>query len=411
MYLTRKEEEILDGKQGEAREIAMSILVKLGEMYDAEKMIEIENVHIDAASYATIYDAGLDFCEKLSELEASFRVPATLNTAAIDFEKWQQLGLPHALVEKQKRLANAYRAMGGIPTWTCTPYQYGAHLHYGQTIAWGESNAVVYANSVIGARTNRFGDLVDVCAALIGRVPKFGLYLNENRRGEVLINLNQLSLPSFTRTDYALLGYFVGSVTENLIPVLTNVPSTVTSDQLKAFGAALATSSSVALYHMCGVTPEASNKGVALGDAPPRETITVNRETLTSIKDKLSTTGDETGDLIALGCPHYSVEELRVVTKLMNGQKIKKDTEVWIFTSRMAKRLAEEMGLIDVIERSGGMVIADACPLYFPLDERGFRILMTDSAKMAYYAQGLTEMEVLFKPTEECVKSALDSRM
>ena len=406
MYLTKEEEAILEGEYGEALEIAMSVLVKMGDMYDADRMIEIENVHIDAASYATIYDAGLYFCEKFSKSGVIFKVPATLNASAIDFKRWRELHLPESLAKKQIKLAKAYRKMGAITTWTCAPYQYGANLRFGQNIAWGESNAVIFANSVVGARTNRFGDLVDVCAAIVGKVPRFGLYVDENRRGNILFKLDRLPVKSFSCSDYAALGFLIGSMTRTHVPILMGVPKSVTIDQLKFFGAAAATSGSVALCHICGITPEAKNLKEASGGAKPDEKISIDIRELNEVKEKLNTVGDKTPDIVALGCPHYSVEDLKKVAFLIRGKRVKKNVKLWIFTSRLARIIANDMGIVNLIEKTGGKVIADACLLYFPVERWGFKTLMTDSAKMAYYAPGLLKMGVIFKNTEECLRAA-----
>jgi len=405
MFLTKDEEAMLDGEYGEVFEIAMSVLVKMGDIYGAEGMIEIENAHIDAASYATIYDAGLQLCEKFSSLKACFKVPTTLNASAIDFTRWRELRLPSSLVEKQIRLEKAYKKMGAITTWTCAPYQYGANLRFGQNVAWGESNAVLFANSVIGARTNRFGDLVDVCAAIVGKAPKFGLYLEENRCGEILFEVNDLSTKSFSCSDYGVLGFYVGSVAGTQVPIVKGIPKNVTCDQLKAFGAAAATSGSVALCHIWNVTPEAKKLDEASADIKTIEKIAVGPNEFKKVKESLSTTGETQVDVIALGCPHYSVEQLRKVACLVKGKKVKNGVELWVFTSRIAKMLAQDMGIIDFIERAGGKVIADACLLYFPLEKWNFKTLMTDSAKMAYYTPGLTEMDVIFGDVEKCRES------
>lgn len=407
MFLTGKEEAMLNGEYGEAIEIAMSVLVKMGDMYEADGMIEVENVHIDAASYATIYSAGLQLCEKFSSLGTSFKVPTTLNASAIDFERWRELRLPHSLMEKQMRLAEAYKKMGAIPTWTCAPYQYGANLRFGQNIAWGESNAVVFANSIIGARTNRFGDLVDVCAAIVGRVPRYGLYLDENRQSEILFKIKNLPIKSFSSTDYATLGFFIGSVAGNRVPIILGIPKNITYDQFKSCGAAAATSGSVALCHIYDVTPEAKMMYKTSASIGNIEKIDVDLKEFKSVKEELSTIGETKPDVIVLGCPHYSVEQLRKVAYLVKGKKIKNGVELWVFTSRIAKILAHNMGIIDVIEDAGGKVISDACFLYFPLEKWGFKTMMTDSAKMAYYAPGLTAMDVIFKDTEECIEIVL----
>ena len=409
MFLTAKEEAILDGEYGESRQLAMSILVKLGDIYDADRMIKVENAHIDAASYGAIYDAGLDLCEKFSHSGVTFEIPTTLNVSAIDFEKWQEFRVPKCFAEKQIRLARAYNKMGAITTWTCAPYQYGANLRFNQNIAWGESNAVGFANSVIGARTNKFGDLVDVCAAIIGEAPRFGLYLDENRRGQVLFKLDKFNRKSFSTQDYAVMGFLIGSIAKIKIPVVKGIPRNITIDQLKTFGAAAATSGSGALYHICGVTPEARTLNEAFSGMKPEEEICIGTNEFKEAREKLSTTGGGRADVIVLGCPHYSVEQLRKVSCLIRGKKVKKDTELWIFTSKMAKTLACEMGIINVIETAGGKVTTGTCMLNFPIKQWGFNILMTDSAKMAYFSPGLTCNDTIFKNTEECIKFATDA--
>jgi predicted aconitase len=409
MYLTKEEEAALNGERGEAAQIAMSVLVKLGEAYEADRMIKIQHAHIDAASYATIYEAGLQFCEKMVSAGALFKVPATINPSAIDFEAWRELRVPSEVTEKQIRLARAYIKMGVIPTWTCAPYQNGANIKYGQNVAWGESNAVFFANSVIGARTNRFGDLLDVCAAIIGKVPRFGLYLSENRRGTMLFELQDLPVKKFTRSDYGALGFLIGSTAGTEVPVVVGIPRSVTVDQLKFFGAAAATGGPCALCHIVGVTPEARTLKAATRGEKFKDKVTIDLREFKEVKEKLSTTGDREPDLVAIGCPHCSVEELREIASYLEGRRVKRGVELWIFTSPSAKSLAREMGLLKAIEGAGGMLIAGSCPLYLPLSGWGFKVLITDSAKMAYYAPGLHNVDVVFKDTLSCLKAATTS--
>ncbi|MEM3627391.1 MAG: aconitase X catalytic domain-containing protein [Candidatus Bathyarchaeia archaeon] len=407
MFLTREEEAVLKGEYGEGLEIAMSVLVKLGEIYGADKMVAVESVHIDGSAYGWIYDAGLEFVEKLCYSGINFKVPTTLNPSSIDFEMWRAFKIKNSVARKQFRLAEAFKRMGATPTWTCTPYQCGANLRYGQNIAWGESNAIGFANTVIGARTERLGDLADVCAAIVGKYPHFGLYLDENRRGQILFKLNELNTESFTYTDYGVLGFYVGSIAKARVPVLTGIPENVKLDQLKAFCAAAAVGGSVALSHICGVTPDAKTIAEACGGVKPEEKICVDISELNKTREKLSTRARGRPDVVCIGCPHCSLEELVNVSNLLRSRKVKGDIEFLVFTSRMVKALAREMGIIDMIESAGGKVIADTCWKFIPLEGR--RILMTDSAKMAWVSLQKFS-DVILDGTKECVETAVEAK-
>jgi predicted aconitase len=409
LHLTNEEEEMLEGEYGYPLELAMTALVKVGDMYGADKMIDIDNVHVDASTYSGIYDAGLEFCLKLSKEKARFRVPTTLCISAIDFDSWRKLRISTSFAKKQIELAKAYAKMGASPTWTCSPYQYGSGIRFGQNIAWGESNAIVFANSVVGARTNRYGDLLDVCAGLVGKVPRFGLYLDKNRYGEVVLTL-RTNARNLRCSDYAALGYHVGAIAGQKIPVIEGVPVGISIDHLKSFGAAVATSGSIALFHMVGVTPEARTTSEALGCNVPGERISIGDEELERSTAGLSTVHDGKADFIVLGCPHYSVEQIQEVMALLKGRKVRRNVQVWIFTNRMAKRLAEDKALVKVVESAGGMVLTDTCPLHLQLRKWNFQTMATDSAKMANYAPSLLGVEVIFADTRECIEYAIGKR-
>lgn len=413
MFLTNEEEAMLNGEYGEALEIAISVLVKLGDIYEADRMIEVENAHIDSSSYFIIGESGLNLCEKFVDLGATFKVPTTLNPLGIDPHRWQEFRVSESYMEKENRLAEAHISLGGIATWTCAPYQYGANLRFGQNVAWGESNAIVSANSVYGARTERLGDLTDICAAVVGKYPRFGLYLNENRRGQVLFKIesDKLDVKSFSYADYAALGFCIGSLAGTRVPVVTEIPKSVTWDQLKDFGAAIATGGSVGLYHIVGVTPEARTLSEACGGLKPEEVISIGVDEINATREKLSTATEVKADIIVLGCPHYSVEQLKTAAIIVKGKKVVEGVELWIQTSPIAKTLASEMGIIDIIEAAGGKVHVSGCfTMYNYAQEWGFGTLMTDSAKNAYYSSGITGVEVVFDDTEKCIDAATRQR-
>ncbi|NIS60751.1 MAG: DUF521 domain-containing protein, partial [Proteobacteria bacterium] len=272
MQLRDQEKEILDGKHGEARRMALSILVDLGELFGAEEMMAVSQVHIDSSIY--MVDAGLEFVERFAELGAKVAVPTSLNPSAIDLERWKEYRVPPELLDKSRRMERAYLKMGVTPTWTCAPYQQGLIPRFGEQIAWGESNAIAFANSIIGARTNRYGDLMDVCASLVGRVPRFGLHLPVNRRAELLIRLTGVTDEMFEdRGIYPLLGFLVGEMAGDRVVAIEGIPQSVEMDSLKGFCAAIASSGAVALFHLVGVTPEAQTLEMCLQGTKLKEVL------------------------------------------------------------------------------------------------------------------------------------------
>jgi predicted aconitase len=405
MFLTTEEEQSLQGEQGEAIQLAMSVLVKLGEMYGADRMIRIENVHVDASSYYGISDAGMEFVETLAKMGAAYEVPTTLCIASIDFERYAEFDVSQECVEKQLRIAQAHSTMGAIPSWTCVPYQCGSSVQFGQNIAWGESNAIAFANSVIGARTIRCADFVDICAAITGLMPQFGLYLDDERKGSVLFELDPLDTRQFTSADYAALGYYVGGVVDARVPVLQGVSKSVSLDQLKAFSAAVSTSGSIGLFHMCGITPEAKNLDEVFGGEKPSETMVFGKDELREARCSLATQDGADPEIALLGCPHYSVEELRETAQLLKNKRVSADKQLWIFTNKCGKQAAERMGILEKINESGAKVICDTCFLLFPTAAWELGSIATDSAKMAHYAPGLGDFHVSFLDKVQCIES------
>lgn len=403
MLLTEEEEAMLRGEYGEGKEIAMSVLAQLGDIYGAERLVEVENVHIDGAAYGWIRDSGLELVEKICKSGTTFKIPATLNPSSIDFEIWQELQINPSIVKKQIRLAKAFKKMGATPSWTCAPYQGWANLRFGQNIAWGESNAVGFANTVVGARTERLGDLADICAAIVGKYPRFGRYLDENRRGEILFETNA-DFKHSSSTDYGVLGFLVGSIAKSKVPIVVGIPEKITLDQLKAYCTAAAIGGSVSLSHICGVTPEAKTIKEACKGEKPEEKISIGVKELNEIREKLNTLQGGKPEVICIGCPHCSIEELRKVANAIKGRKVVKDVKLLMFTSRIVKTLAKEMGIIDIIEATGGKVIADTCWNFVPLKEQ---VLMTDSVKMAWTSLPKFS-DVMLKNTEECIKVAVE---
>lgn len=412
MILTEAEEKMLEGKSGQAVRMAMSILTKLGDLYGAKKMIEIAQVHIDGCCYPTVREAGLEFAEKLASLGAKVKVPATLNITARDIERWKEFRIPSSFAEKSLRLERAYLKMGAIPTWTCAPYQWGLVPRFGQQIAWAESNAIAFVNSVIGARTERYGDFSDVCAAITGRAPEFGLHLSRNRRGKVYIRLRKIkSVLLMDDSFYPVFGYFLGLAVKDCIPLIEGIPREVSIDQLKSLGAAAATSGSVALFHILGVTPEARTYEEAFQGGKPEKIIDITFDELSKVRENLSTAKGDRVELVAVGCPHYSFAEFQKVIHLLRGRRIHKGLEFWIFTNRTVFSWLKGANLINLLEASGIRVSTDSCIIHLPLKEWGFKVMMTNSAKFAHYVPSTLGLEVVLGSTEECVKSALSGKV
>ena len=400
MYLTDEEKRMLNGEFGDMVGKCMKVLVTLGEIYGAEKMIEIHNVHFPGVSYRVTGDAGLNYVKEASE-QVCFRVPATLNTIGIDSENWEKIGFPRDFSEKQLELSAAYHKMGAIATNTCTPYLAGNIPLAGEHVAWGESSAIAFVNSVIGARTNREGGPSALAAAVTGRVPAYGFHLTENRRGKYLI---RVEMDLETDRDYAALGYYVGKIAGKDVPVFEGIKKRPTLENLKALSAALASSGAVALYHIVGVTPEAPSADAIIGKA---ETFKFGPQEYRQVTDKFHYEGAV--DFVVIGCPHTSIEEIRKVAKLLEGKKTKSD--VWICSSRQVKHLADKMGYTKVIEKSGAEIVCDTCPVLCPtLVDRGYHNLLTNSGKLAHYAPGLWNLKTGLIEMEDCIKAAIQGR-
>jgi len=409
--LTDEEQRMLDGQYGKAVSMAMSILTKLGQIYDAEEMMPVTQVHIDSTFFQLLGDAGLEFVARLVDCEAKFCVPTSLNPSARDIERWQEFRVPLDFAEKSRRLEQAYLRMGAIPTWTCAPYQNGMIPCFGQQIAWAESNAIAFANSVIGARTARYGDFADICAAVTGRVPKFSLHIPQNRSGEILLRLQTPELIDFGDDSiYPVIGYIAGSLAQERIPVIEGIPNTVSSDNLKALSAAAASSGAVALFHVLGVTPEASTYEDAFQGKELRQIIDIGEEELLTARRNLSTVNEGKVDLVVMGCPHASFIEVKQLNQLLDGKKIARGVELWVQTNRVVYHWLKEAGLLESLGLSGVKVTTDTCNLNWPRDiwdNWGFRLLVTNSAKWAHYAPGLTGLQVIFANIQNCVKAAL----
>jgi len=397
---------MLAGKEGKGVQVAMEILVRLGELYGAEEFISITQAHIDGCLYAAVGEAGLAFAEKLQGYGAKVRVPTTLNATSRDIDDWREHRVAPGFAEKSNRMESAYLAMGAIPTWTCAPYQAGVIPRFGEQIAWAESNAILYANSVIGARTERYGDYTDICCAITGRVPYFGLHKQENRAGQVLLDCSRLTVEN-TADYFALLGYITGNLAGDRIPVIKGLPGWVTGDHLKAFCAAAASSGAVALFHMIGITPEAPDEQAAFRGQRPAERIDVTDEDVRQVREQLSVCRGNETDVALIGCPHASVPEILQIAELLQGRTLKSGKELWIYTSRAASHLLAPK--IRELRAKGIRIFKDTCFINTDLQMWGFKTVMTNSAKYAHYMSGRTGLNAVFAGLAECINAVCES--
>jgi len=410
MQLTEEERRILDGVFGEPQRIALGVLAKLGDAYGADRMIEISSAHIVASSYQIAGEAGIEIYSRLAEQGAKVKVRTTCDPGSIDFARWQLFKTPADYAERQIKIAELLGRLGVIPTWTCTPYTTFNVPRYGEDLGWSESSAVIFANSVIGARTNRLAAYVDICAALVGRVPRFGLHLPECRRGEVLFELAADIGDDFADHFFPVLGYLIGQRAGDRIPVIAGIRH-ATFDQLKAFGAAAAASGSVALYHMVGITPEARTLDEAFGGRPPAERVLVGRRDIADTLEQMNTGEAGEVDIVGLGCPHASIDQMRRYAALLRGKRVRAGTELWICANTVVEDMARKMGYVEVIEQAGAKLMVGTCHNDCPLGAWNFRRLATDSGKFAYYTPTTVGTDCVFASTEACIEAAITGRI
>jgi hypothetical protein len=334
-------------------------------------------------------------------------VPTTLNVGATDLLHPDNFHGPATLNQRARRLMELYRTMGCRPIWTCAPYQVSQRPAFGMQIAWAESNAIVFANSVLGARTNRYGDFIDICAAITGRAPAAGLHLAENRRGQVLFQLHQIP-DRLLGADvlYPVLGYYIGQQTGSRIPVIQGLPPEANEDQLKALGAAAASSGAVALFHAVGITPEAPTTAEALHGGAPEQVVNVSLEALRTTRDQLSTAADGAIQIVALGSPHFSLDEFAQLRPLIQAHPPQEQVEFVVCTNRFVLTELEKRGWDEELTAAGVRLVVDTCVVVAPIVRSPDGVLMTNSGKFAHYTPGNIGHPVIFGSLEECVRSA-----
>jgi predicted aconitase len=399
---------LLAGEFGSAAARAMRILVRYGEAVGAGRFIAIESAHIDGCLYHG--PASIDFASAFVSLGGRVRVPTTLNVAAVDTVHPQWNRGPAELLPAQQRLSDLHVELGCVATLTCAPYQRIFRPRQGEHIAWAESNAIVFANSVLGARTDRYGDFTDLCAALVGRVPYTGLHCDENRRPSVLIAFPSLETSGLPRDLYfATVGYALGERAKGRVALLTGIPDDTTEDEFKSLGAAAASSGAVALFHALGLTPEARSDPDIMNTALPVEAVEV--ATLQNVVTKLCRLEeDELLSAMCLGTPHFSFAEFERLAAAVEGLKAAPHVGVFISTSREIAAAVEASPLSPVLVAFGVRLVVDVCTYMAPVVD-GDGAIVTNSAKYAHYGPGNLKKRVGLMGMERCIRSAVLGRV
>ncbi|BDD64110.1 hypothetical protein MPDQ_000531 [Monascus purpureus] len=407
--LSEVDRAFLEGIHGESARVSMRIILRMADLLGARELMDVTQVHVDGCIY--VGSGSLIFAERLRDWGGKVCVPTSLNSISIDQKRWRAQGIDSAFGEAASKLADAYTDMGASPTFTCSPYQLESAPKFGEQVAWAESNAVVYANSVLGARTMKYPDFLDITIALTGRAPKGGPHIEINRLASLVVRVSCMqNAKDIDDSFFPLLGYHVGTLAPSEIPVLVGVESLAPSkDDLKAFGAAFATVSSAPMFHIIGVTPEASTLEAVISKAPHVRSVDVQIKDLIECWDDLnSAASHQPVDLVSLGNPHFSLSEIRKLAALCRGRTKKENVAVIVTCGRSTYGLACQAGLVEELEKFGVQFITDTCwcMITEPIIPRSTGAIITNSGKFAHYGPGLTGKSFYFGSLARCVDAA-----
>ena len=412
--LSASEQAMLAGEAGSGTAMAMRLVVGLADAMGATELLPITRAHIDSCLYHG--RSGIDFVQRLVDGGGRVVIPTTLNVSSLDLLHPELYRGDRETATAARELMDGYVALGCEPTWTCAPYQHEQHRpEMGEHVAWAESNAIVFANSVLGARTHRYGDFIDIAAAITGRVPDAGLHRSERRRATMVVDVS--ALPDRLLDEdvtYPCLGHELGRRCGSGIPAIVGLPATTGEDRLKALGAAAASSGAVAMFHAVGLTPEAATLDAALGGAPVDDAIRITVADLRAARDALTSAAAGSGDVIrtvSLGTPHYSVNEIGRLHRALAGRPVHADVDCYVNTSRGVLQECMLRGWVETLERAGLQFVTDTCTYITPIVRDTSGTAMTDSAKWAYYAPANIGVQVVFGTLGECVESAVTGRL
>jgi len=390
MFLTKEEKRMLEGKYGNAVKKSMEILVALGNIFGAKRLIPVKSVQISGVSYDNLGDAGIEFLSEMAK-DGKVVVPTTLNPAGMDLENWKKLGISKEFAKKQKIILDIFAKMGVNITCTCTPYLVGNKPGVGDHIAWGESSAVTYSNSVLGARTNKEGGPSSLASALTGRTPEYGYHLDKNRKPVVLVKI-EADLKN--EIDFGALGKVLGEKLKGKVPLIKGIKKAST-EELKSLSASIVTYGGAPLFHIKGITPEKFRD--------PKKEIIIKRkdidEAIKDMNDKI-----EEVDLVFVGCPHCTLNEIKKISELLKDKKVNK--ELWICVSRKIKKISDKKGYSKTIESAGAKFACDTCPIVAPLKGR-FKAIATNSAKGVFYNRNKNNFKTFFATLEDCIELAV----
>ncbi|KWX64531.1 hypothetical protein ASJ79_08125 [Mycobacterium sp. NAZ190054] len=407
--LSASDEAFLRGDRGPGAALAMRVLLAVARSMGAPHLVDVESAHVDGCLY--IGPVSIAYVRALIEGEARVSVPTSLNVGSIDQLHPEQWNGTAELASNARVLMDLYIALGCKPTWTCAPYLLRDRPRFGAHIAWGESNAIVFANSVLGARTQRYGDFIDIAAAIVGRAPMAGLHTDEGRLGQVLVDVTGLpEAVSRRESFFAVLGHLVGQWCGSRIPVVEGIGE-ASEDQLKAFGAATASSGAVALFHIVGVTPEAPTAADAFGGRSPTESIRVTVDDLRRGWAELSTRREGTLGAVCIGTPHFSIAEFHQLAEILGGRRIDSRTPLYVNAGRWVYETIAEQGIAQSLDAAGVRIVTDTCTYNTPILGEVGGLVMTNSAKWAWYAPRNIGVDVLFADLHSCVESAVEGRV
>ncbi len=391
MNLTDEEKAMLSGEKGPALRRAMEMIFALGNIYGATKTVPIRSAQISGVSYRNIGEAGLDFLRKWASEGARVQVPAMMNPAGMDLNRWEEMGIPQEFARKQREVVETLVSMGVEPTLTCAPYLGRHRPGFGDHLAWSESSAVIFANSVAGARTNREGGPSALAAAIAGRTACYGFHTDQGRKPARLV---EVYCPLRNEADFGALGYLIGRKLGDRTPYIRFRSEFLSGESfLKAMGAAMAASGSISLFHLEGLTPEAGNFPPSAFSDPPLAISSLD-EAYRALSSPL-----EQVDLIWIGCPHASQEELEFIASMVEGRRL--STRLWVTSSREIINRAGKA--VEAVEEAGGLVLADTCLVVAPVEALGIKRVATNSAKAAFYLPSWAGVQVVFAPLEECI--------
>ena len=408
--LSSQDQQLLSGEAGEGAQLAMRFMVHAAEIAAAPCLIDITSAHV-GSNYSS-GPVGLDFARRLAATGAKVAVPATLNTAAMDLMHCKPLAADHPEFPAIRELVDHYVTMGCEETLTCAPYHLPKRPGLGEQVAWSESNAVVFANSVLGARTNMYAEFIDICAAITARVPDAGLHRVENRRARIAFDVS--ALPEHLLEEdvfYHVLGYLIGQRADVLVPVITGLPASTSEDQLRALGTAAAASGAVTLFHVAGVTPEAPTLADACQGEAVEQTLVLTPRDVVAARDALSTADTGSLSAVCLGTPHFSIDEFANLKPLIEGQRVHQSLHFYITTSRFVRAELEARGWLETFESAGAEVLVDSCIYFPPIMDGSTGTVMTNSAKWAHYAPASLGARVAFASIAECASSAITGQI